>query len=111
MSRTRNTDPWMVRARRAEGRPIEPDWRNKWHWRNSPRTNDIAEYQRWWNDRPDAPGGYRWRGYYSPRYSSSEDRTIAQRRLRAIERNCIAREEYDMIPPIPKIKGWEDWAW
>lgn len=107
MSRTFKTDPYAIRAYRAERRPVDPDWRVRWDWQNSPAYGTAA-WIAWLDDKPSLRPPYDW---HRLGLGSAEDRRLAHRRYRALVRNLMAHERYDDVPAPRATKGWEDWAW
>ena len=103
MSRTWKHAPYMVRAARLNRRTPTPALLKLWDTTPSYRFFGCPEWDTWWNDRPSVPGHLQGVRYGE---STKDDRRLEHRRLRAIERDRIAHEEYDLIPP--HVRGWLD---
>jgi hypothetical protein len=105
MSRTHNTDPYLIQGYRAQGRKVHPDWRARW--KNYPRNGarpyfDPADVARWWAEYPDH--GKSW--MYGKRSSSVEDRRYLQKHLRQRTRQAIIHEDYDADLRPDDFQGW-----
>lgn len=114
MSRTFNTDPPLIRAYRDEGRPPDPDWRERWTWSHARVTYDLIwrDYDAWQAERPrPRPYSRSWRRAWANTGSSFGDRRVTHSRYRAYVRGMIAHERYDEILPPRALNGWEDWDW
>lgn len=92
MGKTYKTDPYLVRAYRHQGEKPPPDWRERWHYRNSPRWSNWAEWNAWYDSRPVVPD---WAGV--PRDYKLDKRNL-HKKIRMAEREAIAHERYDMMP-------------
>lgn len=102
MSRTHNTDPYLIRAARSQGRSIPKDWRERWSYKHAPRWSDFEAFQEFEADRP-----YVQRGDADPeRYSYREEERACRGSIRMRERECISHEDWDGFPPERRYFNW-----